>query len=193
MRSYDELLASAGYEGRPKEFDDLIRILDSEVRLITPTDPAGVDSDDDSAQEVQPGRKYYQLTHDYLLPSVREWLTRKQKETRRGRAQLRLAERASAWNAKRENRQLPAWWEYLDIRLLSNPRHWTEPQQKMMRRAGQVHRLRWGTSLLLALLIGITFQQIVSSTRIRNLHERVTIAVTAMANSRGIVVPRATS
>ena len=30
------------------------------------------------------GQKYYQLTHDYLVPSLREWLTRKQKETRRG-------------------------------------------------------------------------------------------------------------
>ena len=26
---------------RPEDFDDLIRILDSEVRLITPTDPEG--------------------------------------------------------------------------------------------------------------------------------------------------------
>ena len=35
------------------------------------------------------GRRYYQLTHDYLVPSLREWLTRKQRETRRGRAELR--------------------------------------------------------------------------------------------------------
>ena len=28
---------------RPKDFDDLIRILDSEIRLITPTDPEGKD------------------------------------------------------------------------------------------------------------------------------------------------------
>ena len=26
---------------RPKDFDDLIRILDGEIRLITPTDPEG--------------------------------------------------------------------------------------------------------------------------------------------------------
>ena len=41
MRSYAELLEASGYGNRPSEFDDLIRILDSEIRLITPTDPEG--------------------------------------------------------------------------------------------------------------------------------------------------------
>ena len=29
-------------------------------------------------------KRYYQLTHDYLVPSLRDWLTRKQKETQAG-------------------------------------------------------------------------------------------------------------
>ncbi len=41
MRSHAELLEASGYGNRPKDFDDLIRILDSEIRLITPTDPEG--------------------------------------------------------------------------------------------------------------------------------------------------------
>jgi len=72
-----------------------------------------------------PQARYYQLTHDYLVPSLREWFTRKQKQTRRGRAELRLAERAAQWNAKPENRRLPAWWEFLNIRLLAPKRYWT--------------------------------------------------------------------
>jgi hypothetical protein len=36
-----------------------------------------------------PTGQCYQLTHDYLVPSQREWLTRKQKQTRRGRAGTR--------------------------------------------------------------------------------------------------------
>ena len=36
-----ELLEASGYASRPKDFDDLLRILDSELRLITPTDPEG--------------------------------------------------------------------------------------------------------------------------------------------------------
>ena len=38
MRSYDELLQASGYSTRGQDFDDLIRILDSESRLITPTE-----------------------------------------------------------------------------------------------------------------------------------------------------------
>src|SRR5205807_844831 len=41
MRSHAELLAASGYASRPRDFDDLIRILDGELRLITPTDPEG--------------------------------------------------------------------------------------------------------------------------------------------------------
>lgn len=39
MRSYAELLEASGYGNRPKDFDGLVRILDREIRLITPTDP----------------------------------------------------------------------------------------------------------------------------------------------------------
>jgi serine/threonine protein kinase len=35
------LLQASGYANRPREFDELIRILDGEIRLITPTDPEG--------------------------------------------------------------------------------------------------------------------------------------------------------
>jgi serine/threonine protein kinase len=95
MRSYAELLEASGYGSRPEDFDDLIRILDNEIRLITPTDPEGKDDADTS--KVQAGAKYYQLTHDYLVHSLRDWLTRKQKETSRGRAELLLVDRAGVW------------------------------------------------------------------------------------------------
>jgi REP element-mobilizing transposase RayT len=41
MHSQQELQAASGYASYPKDFDDLLRILDSELRLITPTDPEG--------------------------------------------------------------------------------------------------------------------------------------------------------
>ncbi len=147
-QSYATLLDASGYVQRPDEFSELIRILDSEIRLITPTVPEGEDAGtdhDDPADE-----KYYQLTHDYLVPSLRDWLTRKQKETRRGRAELRLAERSALWNAKPENQQLPSWWEDLSIRWYTDHKKWNEPQRKMMRRAGWVHGSR---SLLTAIML----------------------------------------
>ena len=41
MRSAEELRDASGYADRPRDFDDLLRILDPELRLITPTDPEG--------------------------------------------------------------------------------------------------------------------------------------------------------
>jgi formylglycine-generating enzyme required for sulfatase activity len=120
----------------------LIRILDSEIRLITPTDPEGKDADNDSLTQTHAGQKYVQLAHDYLVHSLRDWLTRKQKETRRGRAELLLTDRAAVWNACQENRQLPSLLQWLQIKWLTAGRSWTPPQQRMMRRASRYHKVR---------------------------------------------------
>jgi eukaryotic-like serine/threonine-protein kinase len=174
MRSRQELMEASGYADRPTAFDELIRILDNDVRLITPTDPEGLSGEGSEAsldaqnspgtREGQPSGskgpaiRHYQLTHDYLVPSLRAWLTRKQKETRRGRAELRLAERAAVWNAKSENRQLPSIWEYFNVRLLTDGKKWTAPQRKMMSRAARVLGIRSclvGLAILIAAAIGL--------------------------------------
>jgi formylglycine-generating enzyme required for sulfatase activity/energy-coupling factor transporter ATP-binding protein EcfA2 len=183
MRSHAELLEASGYGRRPKDFDDLIRILDSEIRLITPTDPEGKDTDDDSITQTQAGQKYFQLTHDYLVHSLRDWLTRKQKETRRGRAELKLFDTSVTWNAKPENRFLPSWWENLNIRLFTDKKKWTEPQQKMMGKAGRVHGFRSAIAfagLLLLISIGVVVRTQVAKqqevTRIEGLVGRLVSA-----------------
>ncbi len=153
MRSHQELLEASGYGNRPKDFDELIRILDSEIRLITPTDPEGKEDTDDSRSQTQSGHKYYQLTHDYLVRSLRDWLSRKQKETRQGRAELLLADRAGVWNARPENRQLPSFRQWLSIRSLTAKKNWTAPQRKMMNKASRYHAV-WGIALGL-LLAGV--------------------------------------
>src|SRR5262249_28607638 len=150
LRSQQELLEVSGYASRPKDFSELLHILDGELRLITPTDPEGAD---EAHSPVQAGEKYYQLTHDYLVPSLRDWLTRKQKETRRGRAELLLADRASVWSARPENRQLPSLWQWCSIRWLTQKKNWTPPQSKMMGRATRYHAMRgFGVAVLLAFL-----------------------------------------
>ena len=150
MRSEEDLREAASYSNRPREFADLMHILDGELRLITPTDPEG---SGDERPSTSPGGRYYQLTHDYLVHSLRDWLTRKQRETRKGRAELRLTERSSLWNAKPENRHLPSPLEWANIRLLTKKREWTRPQHKMMKHAGRVHGLRaLGLVILVCLL-----------------------------------------
>jgi WD40 repeat protein len=154
--SQQELLDASGYAIRPKDFDNLLGILDSEIRLITPTDPEGKDEGERAGvSSPSKGTRYYQLTHDYLVPSLRDWLTRKQKETRRGRAELFLADRAGVWNSRPENRQLPTILQWFSIRWLTQGKNWTPPQRKMMRKATRYHAVRGAAAISVA-LIGFT-------------------------------------
>ena len=151
MRSRQDLLDASGYANRPREFDDLIHILDPELRLITPTDPEGSSSE---SQQTTPSGQYYQLAHDYLVHSLRDWLTRKQRETRRGRAELRLAERSASWNAKPENRHLPSALEWANIRLLTRRQEWSEPQRKMMRALTKYYSMRAAAAIIVLVVPG---------------------------------------
>ena len=155
VRSYPELLDLSGYGQKPRAFKELMRILDSETRLITPCDPENAAVEDVT---VRPGVRYYQLTHDYLVPALRQWLTQRQKSTRAGRSELRLASRAAMWNATGEWRQLPSLWEWTSIWLLTRHPLWTDSQRKMMRSATRYYAVTvvlLSTILLIFLFGGI--------------------------------------
>ena len=135
MRSRASLLEASGYASRPQG----LRRTAAHPRRRAPADHADrpgrqekwssrVAERGQTQRSLQPAfwrcgyTRYYQLTHDYLVPSLRDWLTRKQKETRRGRAELLLADRAAVWNARPENRQLPSLVRWLHIRWLTRRR-----------------------------------------------------------------------
>ena len=129
MISRHDLLEASGYAKRPREFDDLIRILDSELRLITPTDPDGFSGDDPAT--LMSGQ-YYQLAHDYLVHSLRDWLTRKQRQTRRGRAEILLATAAQSWGANPRRQSLPSFTEWLSILALTRQDKWSPLERRMV-------------------------------------------------------------
>ena len=153
---------------------------------MTPTDTETVGSNDPSNHPSQTtAEQYYQLTHDYLVPSLRDWLTRKQKETRRGQAQLRLAERSAMWAAKSEHRHLPSWWEYLDIRALTRRKEWTDSQRKMMRAAGRHYGLIGSGVLALFLIAAVALQQFVAFERQKSVDD----AMVTLQSAHGTAVP----
>jgi eukaryotic-like serine/threonine-protein kinase len=131
MRTRQALMDASGYRHRPQDFDALLRLLDAELRLITPIGPEEPASPATTLGEAATSG-CFQLTHDYLVPSLREWLSRKQRATRRGRAELRLAEQAALWHARPEGRYLPSLWEWANIRLLTRRKHWTPLQRAML-------------------------------------------------------------
>jgi serine/threonine protein kinase/formylglycine-generating enzyme required for sulfatase activity len=161
-RSRQELLEVSGYARRPQALDGLLRVLDTELRLITPTDrveseEGGATSEEHEFIAGEPRSspaQYYQLTHDFLVPALRQWLTRKQRETRRGRVELLLAERTALWSAKQENRQLPGCWEWLNILLFTRKKDWTVLQCEMLRAATRKHFWQTGVLAVVFTLIG---------------------------------------
>jgi len=152
MVKKSDLLLASGYAIRPRDFDTLLHILDRDLRLITPVadeqeelgggGPRSVRQPaiDDKPPDISKLRSSYQLTHDYLVPSLREWLTQKKKQTRQGRAELILEERVSAWQMQKEARQLPSLQEWWRIYRLTDSKRWSEPQCKLMRATWRHHR-----------------------------------------------------
>jgi formylglycine-generating enzyme required for sulfatase activity len=159
MKSHQELLHASGYSLKPKEFDELLHILDTELRLVTPS-PGDESVSGDSAEDGRSTGKYYQLTHDYLVPSLQQWLVRKQQETFRGRAELRLAERSGLWSSRPKNRHLPAWWEWVNILACTRPSTWTAPERRMMQNATWYHTLRTCGLLVLLAVAGLVAWQV---------------------------------
>ncbi len=146
MLPVESLREACGMKNRPLEFNALLKVLDSELRLIT---PVGVLSGDESTKTDGNPTTHYQLTHDFLVGSLRDWLTQKKRSTRRGRAELCLEDRAESWTLKPESRQLPSAIEYLNIQVWTKSSRWSLEQAKMM---GSATR-HYGIRLLLTILV----------------------------------------
>jgi len=181
MQSEDSLKKVAGYEHKPREFEELLEILDKNLRLITPVD-------DSSGSE--PGTKRsYQLAHDYMVPSLREWLTQKQRETKKGRAELKLAERAAVWTANKENKQLPTLLEWFQIRRWTAKNRWSSSEQGVMKTAARVHARNWGGSILALILIGSVVGVVFRQQNLRSQQEKITVALDSLQKTLGPAVP----
>ncbi len=196
MRSEVVLREAAEFQDDHKRFEELVRILDAELRIITPTEPDGEKFEVGSKKfeertsdfSIQTSN-FYQLTHDYLVPSVREWLTRKQRETRKGRAELKLEERTALWSAKQENRFLPSLLEWITIRCLTSPKSWNELQRTVMRKAARVHLAMWGSVAMVVVLFGISIQQFLMSENLKLLKDKTANAVHTIRSNSGSAIP----
>ena len=132
-----------------QRLSELINILDRELRLISPVDSIHL-----SAKEESPARRY-QLSHDFLVPSIRKWKARKHDESWRGIARLRLEELAKDWAFRGESRLLPSLLEICKISLAVPRSQRTPAQESMMRAARQKYSVRFGIGVVLLLLASL--------------------------------------
>lgn len=167
MRSREDLLSISGYVDQPKQFQSLIRTLDSDLHLITRTTYSGRGdasaSNSGSFSNLQSSEllqgEFYQLAHDYLVPAIREWQVRTQRGTRRGRAEIRLAQRAEVWGTRPESRHLPTMTEWISMHAFTAKRRWNETERKMMGSAGRRHGRSLAVFAILFALGLFGFQQ----------------------------------
>ena len=101
----------------------------------TTNQPATADGQIPASAEITVVDPYYELSHDYLVPSIRDWLTSRDRETMQGRARLVLEERVEQWQRNTQPRNLPSAFELLKIATLTPSRDRTKAQRKMLRTA----------------------------------------------------------
>ncbi|RUL87842.1 bifunctional serine/threonine-protein kinase/formylglycine-generating enzyme family protein [Tautonia sociabilis] len=144
-RTASELREATGLVDRPAEFDELIHLLDAGLRLVSPVDPV-LDCD---APDGQTGPRY-QLSHDFLVAPIRQWLDRERHASRKGRAQIRLASIAASWAEHPVPGRLPSLLEWTGIVLYTSPRRWSAVERRMMLAAARRLLLRSAAILVLA-------------------------------------------
>ncbi|MEY3173165.1 MAG: hypothetical protein RLZZ436_1079 [Planctomycetota bacterium] len=140
----EQLAAAVGNESVAGDVTRTLQLLESELRLLIRT----------SGSAAEPSAvPRWQLAHDALIPAIRTWLLRRQRQTRRGRAALILEDRTQLWLSRPEHRSLPSLTEWAGIRLFTSGKRWTAPQRDVMQQADGLHLRRLGVACCVCVLL----------------------------------------
>lgn len=131
-----------------EEFRELLHLLNQDLKLITPCESTELKKREIGvlARDLESRSEglslpltasselnvEYQLAHDYLVPSLREWLAEDLEKSKKGQAEMLLADRTAMWSVKRERRQLPTRLETLRILKHTDSKKWTPLQTAMI-------------------------------------------------------------
>ena len=189
VRTYSELLEASGYTEQPEAFEESMHLLDVELRLLTPVKSLADDSSQaegaSSPALPQHSEMTYQLTHDFLVPSIREWLERQMRGSRKGRARLLLQEQSQLWNSRSSSRYLPTFMEWMGIWASTDRNQWTDAQRRMMQAAGR--RIARQTMLALAAIIVISLLGTVIYQRVER-QQKQRFAATLCSQLQGVEI-----
>ena len=173
-RTRAELLAVSGYEDDRARFDMLMTIMESDLKLISATETLDRTRSESSPSTTE--QTTYQLSHDFLVPSTREWLTAKQRESFRGRLHQRLTEQAGLWSQQKENRFLPGFWEWLQIRTLLPGSQLSAEEKAMMAVRDRKSLTSICLTALTAVMLGIILFRYDQQIGINSLRDQLIIA-----------------
>ena len=159
LRTARDLRAVSGYDDQPEEFAELLRILDHDLRLITPVDPDGAQDEEGPGLEIERGEACYQLAHDYLIGPIREWVERKERATRSGRARLRLALIAESWADRPSAHRLASPLELGGILWHTRRKTWSDVERRMIEAAIRHYLVRVVAAGAALLVLGLVIHR----------------------------------
>ena len=163
-RDADALMALAALDD-PREFQEVMRCLDHELRIISATTSS-------TSRERTPTR--YQLTHDFLVGPIREWVQRKKGATWKGRAAMRLDDLSQRWNDESQShRFLPSPVEYATFVAGVRSRQRSPLAKRFMQAAWQRYGLWLGILGLTCLAVSITVWRVRTKQRMQLVRQRV--------------------
>jgi serine/threonine protein kinase len=204
-RSRSELRERARYQDGDQEFDNAITLLHQQLKLVTAIDKAEFvvaekESSDRSllpsseSREILPsssrrnGEAFFQLTHDYLVPSLREWITKKQRETREGRAELKLAELTALWSPSKEKKYLPSLTEWIAIRVSTQKARWEASERSMMGKAFRVHFMNLALFACCLLTLGLLTRNWIFEANQSNRKRQIRTTIDNLENNLGVTL-----
>ncbi len=155
-----QLAAAACMDEQSRPFQKVIDILQNELRLIASSEPA-------DAVDSTSSTRYYQLTHDFLVPAVRQWLSHRDSETPSGRARTRLVTLARAFEQSNDGRFVPKFVEYLAIARYVRPNQLDGASKHLFWKATQRYTAHTAIVLLVIFLLLYTWKSLQDDSRRR--------------------------
>jgi energy-coupling factor transporter ATP-binding protein EcfA2 len=151
-KSNQELASAAGLTIESADFAKVLDILDRQLRLITPVDP-----DIDRSAESGSRTTYYQLSHDFLVPSIRNWLQADLRRSPSGRTLLRFKAQSSEWARSHDDRNLPTLLEFIQFQRHVNLKAMKGAERNFFFRSLKQHSIRGLMLLTVVAAVGSLF------------------------------------
>lgn len=150
----------------PSTAEKLLEAFDSDLKLVS-TGTANMDRTAESAtlhtgsdhllsDDEQRRHVHYQLTHDYLVPSLNRWLHRNEMQSLKGRARFRLRELARLYRVTPEKRFVPGPFEYMWLSLLTPSVDRNTAESELMQRGRASFLRRFGLAAAMLTAVSVT-------------------------------------
>lgn len=150
--------------GKSPDFEGVIYTLDKELRLITPVDAYSQETSMDNREPRNTNKaQFYTLTHDYLVESLRYWLSEGMPNSWHGKVTMRFQDSARKWLAnEQDSRYLPSVLEHMIVEVAIRVRreHLARHERQMLtvsrRHSARIAGIGALFALLLILVQGVT-------------------------------------